>query len=119
MRQEFGKGPYKKHRLFLEAITHAIAQTRLTAEIQAHDESPLDWLKQGPGKETPDSPGWSIPVKPTVNQTNNTINLLLHREMQSLFAIILQVLAPYPEARAAVSEALAGVRKPPNAIPLK
>jgi hypothetical protein len=111
-----GKGPYKKYRLFLEAIAQAIAQARLTAEIKAHDESPLDWLKQGPGKETPDSPGWSTPVKPTVNQTNNTINLLLHPEMQSLFAAILQVLAPYPEARQAVSEALAGVRKPPKLI---
>ena len=103
-----GKGPYKKYRLLLEAILQAIAQGRLTAEIKAHDESPLDWLKQGPGKETPDSPGWTTPVKPTVNQTNNTVNLLLHPEMQSLFAAILQVMAPYPEARQAVSEALAG-----------
>jgi hypothetical protein len=57
----------------------------------------------------------STRIKPTFNQTNNTINLLLHSEMQSLFAAILQVLAPYPEARQAVSEALAGVR-PPKAL---
>jgi hypothetical protein len=112
-----GKGRYKKYRLFLEAIHQAVAQARLTAEIQAHDESPLDWLKQGPGKETPDSPGWSTPVKPSVNHTNNTINLLLHPEMQSLFAAILQVLGPFREARAAVSEALAGARKPPKLLP--
>ena len=53
-------------------------------------------------------------MKPSVNHTNNTINLLLHPEMQSLFAAILQVLAPFPEARQAVSEALAGARKPPQ-----
>src|SRR5450755_246389 len=111
------KGPYKKYRLFVEAVLQSIAQARLTAEIKAHDDSPLDWLKQGPGKETPASPGWSTPVKPTVNQTNNTINLLLHPEMQSLFAAILQVLGPFPEARAAVSEALAGTRKPPKLLP--
>ncbi len=111
-----GKGPYKKYRLFVEAVLQAVAQSRLTAEIKAHDDEPLRWLQQGPGKETSDSPGWSTPVKPSVNHTNNTINLLLHPEMQSLFAAILQVLAPYPEARRAVSEALAGVRKPPKAI---
>src|SRR5437899_2895291 len=66
------KGRYKKYRLFLEAIHQAVAQARLTAEIKAHDESPLDWLKQGPGKEKPASPGWSTPVKPSVNHTNNT-----------------------------------------------
>ena len=91
----------------------------MTAEIKAHDDEPLRRLQQGPGKETPDSPGLSTPVKPSANHTNNTINLLLHPEMQSLFAAILQVLASFPEARAAVSEALAGVRKPLNAIPLK
>ena len=114
-----GKGPYKKYRLFVEAVLQAVAQSRLTAEIKAHDDEPLRWLQQGPGKETPDTPGWSTPVKPSVNHTNNTINLLLHPEMQSLFAAILQVLAPFPEARAAVSEALAGARKPPKVIPLK
>jgi hypothetical protein len=100
----------------LEAVLQSIAQARVTAEIKAHDDSPLDRLKQGPGKETPDSPGWSTPVKPVVNQTNNTINLLLHPEMQSLFAAILQVLAPFPEARAAVSEPLAGALTPPKLI---
>ena len=37
--------------------------------------------------------------------------------MQSLFAAILQALAPFPDARQAVSEALACVRKPPKVIP--
>ena len=111
-----GKGPYKKYRLFVEAVLQAVAQSRLTAEIKAHDDEPLRWLQQGPGKETSDSPGWSTPVKPSVNHTNNTINLLLHPEMQSLFAAILQVLAPFPEARQAVSEALANTKKPPKMI---
>ncbi len=110
------KGPYKKYRLFVEAVLQAVAQSRLTADIKAHDDEPLRWLQQGPGKETADSPGWSTPVKPTVNQTNNTINLLPHPKMQSLFAAILKVLEPFPEARAAVSEALAGARKPPKVI---
>ena len=56
-------------------------------------------------------------MKPSANHTNSTINLLLHPETQSLFGAILQELAPFPEARAAVSEAPAGGRKPPNLLP--
>ncbi len=119
IRKKSGKGPYKKYRLCVEAVLQAITQARLTAEIKAHDDEPLRWLQQGPGKETADSPGWSTPVKPTVNHTNNTINLLLHPEMQSLFAAILQVLTAFPEARQAVSEALASVRNPRRLNPSK
>ena len=89
---------------------------------------PLDGRDQGPrrravapaatGPRQGDArlPRLSTPVKPSVNHTNNTVNLLLHPEMQSLFAAILQVLAPFPEARQAVSEALADVR-PPKTLP--
>lgn len=111
-----GKGPYKKYRLFVEAVLQAVGQSRLTAEIKAHDDEPLKWLQQGPGKETKDNPGWTVPVKPQVSQTNQTINLLLNPEMQGLFAAILQVLSPFPEARQAVSEALANTKKPPKMI---
>ena len=89
---------YEKYRHFREAVLQSIAQARLTAEIKAHDDSPLDWFKQGPGNETPNSPAWSTPVKPTFNQTNNTINLLLHPQMQSLGTAILQVLGPCQDA---------------------
>ncbi len=114
-----GKGPYKKYRLFVETVLQAVAQSRLTAEIKAHDEEPLKWLQQGPGKETKDNPGWTVPVKPQVSQTNQTINLLLNPEMQGLFAAILQVLSPFPEARQAVSEALANNKPPPRIISSK
>jgi hypothetical protein len=92
---------------------------RLTAEIAAHNDEPIKWLQQGPGKETADAPGWTVPIKPLIGPTNQTINLLLHSEMQSLFGAILQVLAPFPEARSAVSEALASARTPPKLIPHK
>jgi len=68
----------------------------------------------GSGKETKDNPGWTVPVKPQVSQTNQTINLLLNPEMQGLFAAILQMLSPFPEARQAVSEALANTKQPPR-----
>jgi hypothetical protein len=46
-------------------------------------------------------------VKPIIRENNQTINILTNPQMQTLFAAILQMLEPYPEARAAVSQALA------------
>ena len=77
----------------------------------ASTDNPAKWLQQGPGKDKPELEGWTVPVKPIVRETNQTINLLLTPQMQTLFATILQLLEPYPEARARMAGALAG----PNA----
>jgi hypothetical protein len=89
-------------------VMQARGQARLRAEIQALNDEPLSWLKFGPGKETPERPGWSGMPRPIVREENTQGNILLSPEMQGLFASILQVLAPFPEARAAVAQALAG-----------
>jgi hypothetical protein len=47
-------------------------------------------------------------VSPIAIKHNSQINVLLHPQMQGLFAAILQALAPFPEARAAVAGMLAG-----------
>jgi hypothetical protein len=102
----------RKFRHFRAAVLQALAQARLAAEIKAFQDEPLAWLKSGPGKETADNrPGWSSAVKPVINETNQTINLLLAPEMQGVFAALLQVLSPFPEARAAVAQALAGQKQ--------
>src|SRR5438105_1422557 len=44
-----------KYRAFLEAVRQAQAQARLGAEVSARDDKPLDWLRSGPGRETPAS----------------------------------------------------------------
>jgi hypothetical protein len=49
--------------------------------------------------------------RPIVHEENTQVNILLSPEMQGVFAGILQVLAPFPEARAAVAQALAGAGK--------
>src|SRR5437016_2854880 len=41
------------------AICEALATARAFAETEVFKENPLAWLKHGPGKETPDRPGWS------------------------------------------------------------
>ena len=70
----------------------------------------LAWLRQGPGKERPDDPGWTQVVPPPrVVETNQQINVLCTPELQGVIAALLQVLAPFPEARVAVAKALGGV----------
>ena len=98
----------KKYKDFVDAIMQARALARISAEIKSHKDHPLHWLKCGPGKETPDYPGWTGLVKPQVTNDNRTVNFLLHPEMQSLVAAILQSLTAFPEARSAVAEVLAG-----------
>ncbi len=102
---------WKPHRLYAplwQAVMQARAQTRLNAEIQPLRQEAVKWLMQGPGKETPDSPGWSQMVRPQVTEATREINLLLDPQMQGVFGTILQILAPYPDARAAIAQALAG-----------
>jgi hypothetical protein len=102
---------WKPHRLytpFWQAVRQASAQARLAAEVQALRQEAVRWLMQGPGKERPRVPGWSQTVRPQITEDNKEINVLLDPQWQSLFATILQVLAPFPEARAALAQALAG-----------
>jgi hypothetical protein len=93
---------------FWHAVRQAIAHARLTAEIAVLKKDPAAWLKCGPGKDSTSTPGWSSLIKPFVVQTGDApINLLLSPEMTALFDSLLQVLAPWPEARAALIAALA------------
>jgi hypothetical protein len=103
------RGKYRN--LFL-GVQQAQAQARLNAEISAYQDDPIAWLKSGPGKERPNAPGWTTSIKPQVTNDNRTVNLLLAPEMQGMFAAILQILSPFPEARAALAQALAGKGMP-------
>ena len=63
---ERGRGPRApdKYRALLEGVRQAEAQARLGAEVSALNDKPLDWLRSGPGRETPDRAGWTATVKP-------------------------------------------------------
>jgi hypothetical protein len=91
---------------FLE-VTKAAAQARLGAEIAALKDKPMDWLKSGPGKEAKDRPGWTTTVKPFLADGTTSGDPLLRAQVQALVARLLDVLAPYPEARARLAEELA------------
>jgi hypothetical protein len=105
LRRGAGARPSRKYRLFREAILSAQAQARLAAESRVMDGNPLAWLKHGPGRDTPDQPGWSNPPR-AMPVASEAVSLLLHQQTQELIATLLRLLQPYPEVRAAVAEAL-------------
>jgi hypothetical protein len=93
--------------LLRPAVFEALAISRIVAEAQVFRDEPLAWLKHGPGKETADRPGWSALARANSPQDDRPADDLLNPVLQAYFAAILQALAPYPEARAAVAATLA------------
>jgi hypothetical protein len=115
--------PERKYRLFREEVLQAQAEARMRAESRALVEDALSWLKSGPGKETPASPGWANPSRPQPGD-EPALNPLLHAETQQMLAALLRALEPFPEARAAAAAALAQLdaetsagRPPPADMP--
>lgn len=96
---------------FQTAIKTAEATARLHAEIAVMDRNPLEWLKAGPGKQRTGLDGWTTHVKPSITRTNQTVNLLLNPQMAGIFGALMQVLAPFPDARLAVAKALGKLEK--------
>jgi hypothetical protein len=90
------------YRNFTAAVRQAIAQARLTAELAAMKGRPLDWLRCGPGKETARNPGWTATTRAAPRMKPSSANASPDR----LISALLDLLAPYPEARAAVAAAL-------------
>jgi hypothetical protein len=99
----------KEYRLFREAVRQAQAQARLAAEIAVFKNRPLDWLKCGPGKDAPAYPGWSTAAKPQPVAGANRSHSLADPLIQELIQTMLQRLTPFPEARAALAQALLGL----------
>jgi hypothetical protein len=107
-------GPYKAFRM---KVMQAQAQARLKAEIDVREKRPLQWLQGGPGKEKPNDPGWSATVKPLL-QDNRSVNILANSDFTTLLATIMQVLAPYPDAKKAIIDALRGKDQPGGGVAL-
>ncbi len=99
--------PYRR---FAAAVRQATAQARLSAELAALKGRPLDWLRCGPGKETPTNPGWTATTRATPSKEPSESNNVA----DGLIAALLDLLAPFPEARAAVAAALAPEELPPT-----
>jgi hypothetical protein len=98
------------YRTFARAIREAEAQARLQAELNVRSDKPLDWLKAGPGKARSDNPGWSNPDKAgSMAAAEKTDPAQVWAEVMHLFGRCAEQLAAYPDARAALSDWLAGL----------
>ncbi len=104
-RRKHAREPYRS---FARKVEEAQAQARLRAEIAVMDNDVRSWLKHGPGRDLPGRPGWAALVKPAPPQ-RPAAELLAMPEFLRFVAILRAVLAPYPEALAAVTQALDGV----------
>ena len=93
---------------FAKEVAQAQAKARLRAEMAVFEAEPKVWLIHGPGRETSESPGWSVSVKPAEGSSESR-NVLLDPELMQLFRTLMEVLRPYPEASAQVAQALMGL----------
>jgi hypothetical protein len=104
MRYGQARRPLALYRDFAQAVRQAQAQARLLAENQALQDSPLNWLKSGPGKETARMPGWTSPIKPATPARKGTG--LSRQRLMDFISCLLTALEPFPEARLAAADAL-------------
>ena len=63
-------------------------------------------VQSGPGRETANRPGWSMPVRARPAGEGREGNPLLQPAAARALAALLQALTPFPEARAAAAAAL-------------
>jgi len=55
-RGETGRKPFSE---LLDKVQTATADARANAEARVFEEKPLEWLRLGPGRTQPGSPGWT------------------------------------------------------------
>jgi len=94
------------YRNFYIRVVQARAQGRLAAEIETRKKDPRYWLTHGPGRETPGAPGWTNPPKPRALERNKNENVWASQTFLQLLGPVLEVLTPFPEARAAIAQEL-------------
>jgi hypothetical protein len=92
-------------RLLLQSVRQARAQARLKPEMQLREDSPRQWLLHGPGKQTPDSPGWSAAPRAAGGTTAPTEQFAAR--MYEMIMAIHQALKPFPDARMALEPIVA------------
>src|SRR5262245_48403949 len=79
-----GWRPHRTWTALWQEVMEAKAQARLACEMKAMQDDPVAWLRSGPGKERPNEPGWSMPVRPSVQKTTNNTNIFRSPEMTGI-----------------------------------
>lgn len=98
-------GATPQQRRLLRSIHQAEAQARVLAEVKVFADDPKMWLRSGPGRELPRSPGWTTSAKQHPPR-EGSVNRLADGGWNELWGVILEALAAFPEARTALGEAL-------------
>lgn len=105
----------RRFRKFKDAVMQAEAQARVKAELAVFEANPRAWLREGPGRHQGSRVGWSVPV-PGPSVTNQMqVNIQHSPEWSALWSEILARAAPFPEARAALADALRDMEQRPVA----
>jgi hypothetical protein len=92
-------------RAFALAVRQAIAQARLRAEVEVYKDRPLDWLRNGPGRETANQTGWTGNARPRTDRVAGEADIFSDPRVQALFRSMLASVESYPEAHAHLAEA--------------
>jgi transposase-like protein len=88
---------------FASAVSEAIAQARLRAEMDVFTEQPRIWLQHGPGRDANECAGWTVAIKP-ITRSRTERNPLMNREMATIAGQLFEALAPFPEAGESVRQ---------------
>jgi hypothetical protein len=104
-RRKHAREPYRS---FVRKVEEAQGQARLRAEIAVLEKDIRAWLKHGPGRDRPGRPGWAAVVRPVPPPSKQTVDWLASPDFLRFAAMLRQVLAPYPDALAAVARMLSG-----------
>jgi hypothetical protein len=107
-----GEQNHRRYREFAAQVRQAQAQARLKAEIDARAADPRFWLRHGPGKETPEVPGWTQPVKVLHRAASPGDDPFGSAEWALLWTTILAALQDFPDARRALAAAVEHLRQP-------
>jgi hypothetical protein len=98
-----GRSAVERYRAFALAVRQAIAQARLNAEVEVYKDRPLDWLRNGPGRETEDRPGWTGNARAKTATAAAEVDLSSTPEVQNLIQGLLGAVEDYPEVRGAIA----------------
>jgi hypothetical protein len=100
------------YRRLADEVRQARGHARLMAEMQLRKEDAKAWLLNGPGRASNDQEGWGAASRERQTAEKMRQADQLEAYAFDLCAVLLEALTPYPEARAAAAQAVAGCHFP-------
>jgi hypothetical protein len=81
----------------------------LRAEVEVYKDRPLDWLRNGPGRETGESPGWTGNARARTGTAAGEMNVFEIPGLRGLMQRMLEAVEAYPEVRCILAEVADGM----------